>query len=196
VLDAVLKHFPELYHFVSCSFSRKGLLYFGDSVMESSEGVQQGDPLGPLLFCLALHDVLQAIDCDFGAAYLDDVTIAGKSEQIIQQLQDFEDAAVKVGLQLNYGKCEVICLSVHAKQLWQSSHFRFSEVDQTAASLFGSVLDDKGVDAALQKHIDFLEFVKPRLMMLSAHEALFLLKTCLGSPRIQYLLRTAPCFLS
>ncbi len=25
------------------------------SVISSQEGVQQGDPLGPLLFCLALH---------------------------------------------------------------------------------------------------------------------------------------------
>jgi len=32
--------------------------FFGEFVVVSGEGVQQGDPLGPLLFCLAIAGVL------------------------------------------------------------------------------------------------------------------------------------------
>ena len=37
----------------SCSFS--SLLFWGDKTLESAEGVQQGDPLGSLLFRLSIH---------------------------------------------------------------------------------------------------------------------------------------------
>ena len=31
------------------------LLFLGETPLQSSKGVQQGDPLGPLLFCLVIH---------------------------------------------------------------------------------------------------------------------------------------------
>ena len=50
-----------------------------------SIGVQQGDPLGPLLFCLVLHKVVTAIAADsicsqlsFHSWYIDDGVIAGQ----------------------------------------------------------------------------------------------------------------------
>ena len=52
----------------------------------SESGVQQGDPLGPLLFCLVLHQVVCAIDTDsectsllFHRWYIDDGVVAGPS---------------------------------------------------------------------------------------------------------------------
>ena len=37
-----------------------------------SRGRATGDPLGPLLFCLTIHDMLQQVNCEFGVFYLDD----------------------------------------------------------------------------------------------------------------------------
>ena len=54
------------------------------SQISSQSGVQQGDPLGPLLFSLVLHKIASAVDSDneclnllFQAWFLDDGVIAG-----------------------------------------------------------------------------------------------------------------------
>ena len=41
---------PELAPFVFSAYSEPSSLFWGDTSLMSSEGVQQGDPLGPLLF--------------------------------------------------------------------------------------------------------------------------------------------------
>ncbi len=48
-------HCPTIYSFVHSAYSSPSNLLWGDKIVKSVEGVQQGDPLGPLLFCLALH---------------------------------------------------------------------------------------------------------------------------------------------
>ena len=50
MLEAVKRVVPSLYPFVYKSYSVSSFLYFGDSYISSQEGIQQGDPLGPLLF--------------------------------------------------------------------------------------------------------------------------------------------------
>ena len=64
------------------------------------------------------------------------------------------------------------------------------------ACLLGSPLHCDGVDAALSARRVQLEDIVERLKKMSAHEALYLLKSCFAMPRLLYLLRTAPCSLS
>ena len=63
------------------------------------------------------------------------------------------------------------------------------------AYLLGSPLSDRGVEAAVSACRDKLQIALPRLHLMSAHETLFLRKSSLAVPRLQFLLRTAPCFL-
>jgi len=77
VLEAVASHFPELLPFAISSYSADSDLFFGEYVIPSCEGVQQGDPLGPLFFSLAVHRILQDIRSEFVVGYLDDVSIEG-----------------------------------------------------------------------------------------------------------------------
>ena len=58
--------------------------------LSSKSGVQQGDPLGPLLFALVLHKVISAIDADdeclnllYQAWHMDDGVLAGKRSAVI-----------------------------------------------------------------------------------------------------------------
>ena len=50
----VWEHFSSLYPLVWQVYSLPSNLFFGDSIISSATGVQQGDPLGPALFSLAL----------------------------------------------------------------------------------------------------------------------------------------------
>ena len=55
ILLSVLKEVPEIYQLTHAAYSQPSFLFFGDHLLESAEGVQQGDPLGPLLFSLSIH---------------------------------------------------------------------------------------------------------------------------------------------
>ena len=57
--------FPQLSQWVECCYGTFSFLNFGDTVVLSAAGVQQGDPLRPLLFSLLLQPVaerLQEVD--------------------------------------------------------------------------------------------------------------------------------------
>ena len=43
------------------AYSGDSDLQFGQFLLQSQEGAQQGDPLGPLYFCLAIHDLLTSL---------------------------------------------------------------------------------------------------------------------------------------
>jgi hypothetical protein len=58
VLDAVETLVPKLLSFVHATYSSPTTLFGGEKNIPSSKGIQQGYPLGPLLFCRPLHSLL------------------------------------------------------------------------------------------------------------------------------------------
>ena len=103
--------------------------------------------------------------------------------------------AQSIGLRLNHAKCEVIGLSPVQEPIWDTSGLRFLKRPASDATLLGSPLSLAGTSEALRQSCDQLERVSKHLLKLPAHEAFFLLKNSLAIPRLQYLLRTAPCCL-
>ena len=87
-------------------------------------------------------------------------------------------------------------MSQSYQEAWNNSGLDFLRRPIEEASLLGAPLHINGVDAALSAKRIQLEDVAKRLNKLAAHEAFFLLKSCFAVPRLQYLLRTAPCSLS
>ena len=55
MLSAVVEHVPSIYQFCLSSYEKTTLLKFSSHIIFSQESCQQGDPQGPLLFCLAIH---------------------------------------------------------------------------------------------------------------------------------------------
>ena len=59
ILESVASVLPELYNFTYSSYAGYPILQFGEHMITPDEKVQQGDPLGPLKFCLTLHPLLK-----------------------------------------------------------------------------------------------------------------------------------------
>ena len=53
----------------------------------SREGVQQGDPLGPLFFCLTIHELTIQLESDLCMFYLDDGTLGGSPDEVLRDLR-------------------------------------------------------------------------------------------------------------
>eukprot|EP00731_Ephydatia_muelleri_P031244 Em0022g758a len=88
------------------------------NMISSQSGVQQGDPLGPMLFALVLHKLVTSIDADddclqllLEAWYLDDGVLAGKRSAVIRALHLIEDLGPHLGLYINFSKCELFSRS-------------------------------------------------------------------------------------
>ena len=75
ILEAVARHFPELLEYAVSAYGAGSDLRFGCFTVPSFEGVQLGDSLGPLLFCLAVHELLSALKSELALGYLDDIAI-------------------------------------------------------------------------------------------------------------------------
>ena len=71
-------------------------------------GPQQGDPLGPLLFCLPLQPILLETRSSLAFGYLDDLALGGRAETVAADVEFIEKTCSTMGLTLNRSKCEVI----------------------------------------------------------------------------------------
>ncbi|KAL0212109.1 hypothetical protein RCL1_005735 [Eukaryota sp. TZLM3-RCL] len=72
----------SLLSYFQAQYSTKSKLLFHSYSVMSSSGVKQGDSLGPLLFCLAIHEVIlkfkEIIPDIEVVGYMDDSTLFGR----------------------------------------------------------------------------------------------------------------------
>lgn len=191
MLRAVSNSLPQIYKFCCSSYSSPSTLQFGDRSVVSAEGVQQGDPLGPLLFCLTIHPLLTSLSSNLRIGYLDDVTLGGDIDTVSQDVTSVQSRGAAIGLCLNTSKCEFISESECPQGLSVSNFKHTSPGDATllgAPLLEGSALDN----TLLESHSELYR-CQNRLPFISAHDALLLLKSSLSTPRLTHLLRASPC---
>jgi hypothetical protein len=72
----VQEKYPELYPYVKMCYAKTSHLWWNGHRMMSAWGVQKGDTLGPLLFCLAIHLVLTEVAKQVVAEF-PDLTVEG-----------------------------------------------------------------------------------------------------------------------
>ena len=88
--------------------------------MASAESVQQGDPLGSLLF-LALNKLLMDNGAEFVSGYLDDIGLGDTVPRLVEQFRRLECATNKICRQLNHDKCQILGLFAVSRPTWVRS---------------------------------------------------------------------------
>ena len=79
----------------------------GNETILSETGVQQGDPLGPVLFALAVDEIARSIRSPFNISYMDDATIGCPVESAYEDLRRKVPMLTEIGLEVNPSKSEV-----------------------------------------------------------------------------------------
>ena len=103
---------PSIISFASFCYSKHSDLFFNSSIVDSQTGVQQGDPLGPLLFSLAIWPLIDEIESKIPNLlqhcwYLDDGMIAGTEIKLCEALVVLSESGEKFGLELRKDKCQL-----------------------------------------------------------------------------------------
>ena len=192
----VRKHFPELAAWVEYSYGQAGNLYFGEHRILSGGGTQQGDPLSPLLFALAIQPMIAKIKStveglDMNAWFLDDGTFIGTIEQIGQVISLLEEHGPSIGFHLNHSKCELWWPSMDHDRL-RILPASFKRVTAGGLEVLGCPIGHPDyVQGIVNDRIDKIAFILERMHDLNDSQLeIYLLRASVGLPRLIYALRT------
>ena len=108
MLEAVYKTVPEIYKFCHLSYSQPTKLKYGSRSISSEEGTQQGDPLGPLLFCITIQPLLDKLRRELVVGNIDNIAIGVHISTVDEDVTIIKRNRPSLGLHLNITKCELI----------------------------------------------------------------------------------------
>jgi len=192
IFKTVLEEMPELYPFVRLCYSAASTLTFGEYLQLSDAGVQQGDPIGPLLFCVSSLKLTRSMTSKFNAWYLDDGSLGDHVSSLFYDLKTIRGVGPSIGRVLNEDKCEIVTDDISVVASMKAIIPNINHIPCSEAILLGGPVGD---ETAVDKLAVF-RLLASRLTSLDAHDALFLLKNCFSIPKLLYALRCASCFKS
>ncbi|KAL0211149.1 hypothetical protein P9112_009447 [Eukaryota sp. TZLM1-RC] len=195
IFEVIKSDFPELSSFFYHFYGKESDLIFNSFGLKSSSGVKQGDPLGPLLFCLAIHKTLNIIKQKYPSikivAYMDDISLIGSFDLLELVAQEIADSYENIGLHLNASKCLLIGSSAQDLVI-NDSIVPFTNYCSDAFKFLGCWL---GNVPQIQNELQvILEKMKIELDSISSldiekHIKFFMLKICYTG-RITHILRS------
>ena len=115
IAERLLANFPSLMPHFRRMYGHSGSLVFAtDSehvILSSEEGVHQGDPLGPFLFAVGIHDLVSRVQAEHPEAvvlaYLDDVFIIGPESVSADAFDQLKSLFGAIHLVVADYKCEI-----------------------------------------------------------------------------------------
>ena len=201
ILGAVATQAPELTAWVRQTLQPAPLLC-GKEVIWSAQGVQQGDPMGPFLFSLGIHDVLNLLPKDMllHRWYLDDGVLMGTLPQLHHAIELLEAHFPRRGLLVNYTKTTLwgpaatpthIAMSPNGSRLRSTSLRPIGDVMR----VLGVPVAASGNELAMQAYLDnqasrITADMNRVARVPDKQVAHSVLRNCLGPVQAQFLLRT------
>ena len=193
-LHVVKEKFSCLLLFVWLAYHASAHLFFGDSIIPSTTGVQQGDPLGPVLFSLAIHSLIKELVSTFNVWYLDG-TLGGSLQTVLADFTTILHQSPSLGLSLNISKCDVYISGALPSPLLgelQSVAPGVRRLDFSEVTLFGSPITLDALPSSFESKLSSIQTLMLRLETFFAHDAFYLLCHCFAIPKLLYILRTSP----
>lgn len=195
MFEVVRRVCPKLSAWTEFCYASKPYLFIGKETIRSTQGVQQGDPLGPIFFSLVLHDLVLKIQSqvptlDLQGWYIDDGTVIGDRADVRRALQIIQQEARELGLELNLYKCELWWpnlsddLPEFPKELIR--------VHDDGVELLGCALGSVSFgNRFLRKKIDSVKQLIGAIADIEHPQyELPLLRFCAGMPKFNHVLRT------
>ena len=103
MLGEVDAQFPSSARWTRWCYGGESSLFFNGHVLKSTTSVQQGDPLGPLLFATTVQRLVNALkrSLNLTVLYLDDGVLAGEASALAAALQLIEGDCAGTALRVN-----------------------------------------------------------------------------------------------
>lgn len=199
ILEQVAEHFPDLYAFVSWCIETQSYVAWDNGAFLSAQGVPQGDPLGPFLFCLVLQVLVKSIEkkCPnlvLNKWFMDDGTIVGSAKEVNTVIDIIVSEGPELGLFFSTKKSRVCSLSQKAlqevnsiDQSHKSQHFNFVQLGSPFgdAEFCTNFVSDIANKVKTEIHDKLVSLCDPQISML-------LLRQCASFCKIVYIARTTP----
>lgn len=198
VLVRLREHFPDLVPwFLFCYGQPAHLSCQGRWLPFVSEtGIQQGDPLAPLLFSLGIKEACrrtrEAAPGCLTLWYLDDGMLVGPLREVQEGWRVAIEALAEVGLSVDLSKCGFWGPGEGVERGWGPRGVKKFEED--GFQLLGvPVGSGEFCREKFAGRVRVVEECMRRLAVLDDPQAeLCLIRCCLGMPRLAYALRTVP----
>ena len=193
IFDECAKHFPEPLPWVTSCYSARPVLRHSLGTLTSDVGVQQGDPLGPLLFALALHRFVSAISASvpliFHSWYLDDGVFCGTLSSVRQVVKLLQAATPVSGLLVKLDKCEAFSRNSLDTL---NDDIRKSAVPNM--EILGAPIGSSEFcrDFASRKRDKACELLRALPQLQNPQIALSILRRCAGFCRLAHIARATP----
>ncbi|CAK1600196.1 unnamed protein product [Parnassius mnemosyne] len=160
--DTLLKeikiHVPEIYNFLLQCYHCPSKLVHKSNEIISAVGCQQGDPLGPAIFSLAINPIIHSLNSKLNIWYLDDGTLAGDAQTVLADLVHVKQHFNRIGLELNYDKSELYISDkvnpLTASQIAQNFNniaLNIKIVTKDSLHLLGSPIFEEAIPLLLNK---------------------------------------------
>ena len=166
-LEVCSSRAPSILRLASTVYATSSHLVIGNETILSETGVQQGDPLGPVLFALAVDKIARSVRSPINTWYLDDATIIGPVESACEDLRGIIPMLSDIGLKVKPTKSEVPNVS---SDNFQSVLLAIESIlpgvtvtKREDISIVGAPIDINGCRTGVSKAVGLLSTMSGRL---------------------------------